>query len=365
MLHFGRNLFYIILCGKVCVKGLQKSYKFFPSFSSVFVIRVCYNADEVSSMEQKWKKWMIWILAAVLPILLLTGSLDDKKDADAPTQVQPGEAEKLSVRVLQADGEIAQMDMDTYLVCVLLGEIPGDFELETMKAQAVVARTYALRRNWRADKHSEAAVCVNHSCCQGYRDIESYLAVGGSRETVEKMRQAVEDTENLVLTFNGELIEATYFSSSGGRTEDAQSVWGADIPYLQAVDSPGEEEYGYYTDTVKFTADEFQQLLGDDLLGKSGTWIKSVTYTPGGGVDTIKIGNVTYTGTKLRSLLGLRSTAFVITAAGDSIIITTKGFGHRVGMSQYGADAMAVDGSDFTQILSHYYQNTQLRQWTP
>ena len=171
-------------------------------------------------------------------------------------------------------------------------------------------------------------------------------------------------TKNMVLTYNGELIEATYFSNSGGRTEDAQSVWGSDIPYLQAVDSPGEEAYGHYTDTVKFTAKEFQQLLGDELLGRSGTWIKSVTYTPGGGVDTIKIGNVTYTGTKLRSLLGLRSTAFVITASGDSIIITTKGFGHRVGMSQYGADVMAVNGSDYRQILKHYYQNTTLQQWT-
>lgn len=315
-------------------------------------------------MQLKWKNWIIWALVAIFPLILLSGGPKDDDIHQNPTVgSEQVSTDALTVRVINQEGVLEEVDLDTYLVGVLLGEVPADFEMDAIMAQAVVARTYALRRNLKKDKHSEGAVCVNHSCCQGYRDVQSYLDAGGTEETITRMRQAVDSTKNLVLTFNGELIEATYFSNSGGRTEDAQSVWGSDIPYLQAVDSPGEESYGHYTDTVKFTTDEFQQLLGDELLGRSGTWIKSVTYTPGGGVDTIKIGNVTYTGTKIRSLLGLRSTAFVITASGDSIIITTKGFGHRVGMSQYGADAMAVQGSDYKSILAHYYQNTTLQQW--
>ena len=315
-------------------------------------------------MVAKQGKWLIWVVIAVLPLLLLTGEFRTDSSPENLTKEQSELSQMaFTLNVIQTDGQMEEMDMDTYWTGVLLAEMPADFETEALKAQAVVARTYALRRNVKKDKHSQGAVCTDHRCCQGYRAVDAYLEAGGTQETVERMRAAVTETKNMVLTFNGELIEATYFACSGGKTEDAQSVWGSDIPYLQAVDSPGEEAAGYYTDTVKFTAEEFQTLLGDELLGQPGTWIKSVTYTPGGGVDTIKIGNVSYTGTKIRSLLGLRSTAFVITASGQSIIITTKGFGHRVGMSQYGADAMAVLGNSYLQILEHYYQNTVLQQW--
>lgn len=321
-------------------------------------------------MDRKWKQLIIAaVLGLVIPgVLLASIPKDQPNEPTMPdnTETSPtgSTPEDVTLRVVMADGSLQQMDMDAYLTGVLLREMPGDFEAEALKAQAVVARTYALRRNASADKHAEGAVCVNSSCCQGYCDVDTYLAEGGTQETVDKMRRAVLDTANQVLTYNGTLIEATYFSCSGGKTEDAQAVWGADVPYLQAVDSPGEEEAAHYTDTVKFTAEEFKELLGSDLSGQPGEWIKSVTYTDGGGVQTIKIGNATYTGTTMRKLLGLRSTAFVITAAGDSIIITTKGFGHRVGMSQYGADAMAVLGSTYEEILAHYYQGTKLENWT-
>lgn len=174
------------------------------------------------------------------------------------------------------------------------------------------------------------------------------------------MRRAVEATAGLVLTYEGSLIEATYFSCSGGSTEDAAAVWGTDFPYLQAVESPGEEQAAHYTDTVTLNAQSFQAALGETLPGAPDSWFGEITYTDGGGVAEMKIGGKTYSGTKLRRLLQLRSTAFTIRAGEDTIEITTKGYGHRVGMSQYGADAMAVKGSYFKTILAHYYPGTRL-----
>ena len=126
------------------------------------------------------------------------------------------------------------------------------------------------------------------------------------------------------------------------------------------MDSPGEENATYYTESVRFASREFANLLGIPLSGDPATWFGAVTYTAGGGVDTMRIGGVLFKGTQLRHILGIRSTAFTITPLGDSVHIVTKGFGHRVGMSQYGAEAMAVAGSDCRQILSHYYPGTEL-----
>ena len=177
-------------------------------------------------------------------------------------------------------------------------------------------------------------------------------------------KQAVRETENQVLVYEGSLIDATYFSSSGGRTEAAVAVWGSDVPYLQAVDSPGEEIASDYVKTVQFSSEEFTMKLGENLSGQPETWFGLITYTDGGGVDTIEIGGKVYTGKDLRSRLGLRSTAFLISAVGDTVTVTTRGFGHRVGMSQYGAEAMAQNGSTCSQILSHYYPGTTLENWT-
>ena len=319
------------------------------------------------------KQFIPVILAAVvslaIPSLFMSLTVNDDR-SDEESNASHTEIKDIifspvetMIRVIDNENRLVQMDLNSYLLGVLLREMPANFELEALKAQAVVARTYALMRNLKGDKHSNYAVCTDSSCCQGYWLPEDYLSSGGDPQAVERIKQAVEDTHDLVITYSGELNEANYFSCSGGKTEDAQAVWGADIPYLQSVDSPGEEEATHFTDTLKFTAEEFQALIGDDLLGQSGTWIKGITYTEGGGVDTITIGNVTYTGTKIRSLLKLPSTAFVISAVVDTIIITTKGFGHRVGMSQYGADAMAVNGNSFEQILQYYYIGTQLGHW--
>ena len=261
------------------------------------------------------------------------------------------------------DGTPTYMELEAYLIGVVLQEMPLDFSHEAKKAQAVVARTYALRTCEKGSKHDGlGGVCTDSSCCQAYMDPQEYLADGGKQENLDEVILAVTETAGQVLTYEGKLIDATYFSCSGGMTEDALAVWGADIPYLRATESPGEENATHYTDTVTFSAAQFQDALGISLKGSTASWLGLVEYTAGGGVDTMQIGGEIYQGTTLRKLLNLRSTAFTMTAVGDTVIVTTRGFGHRVGMSQYGAEAMAVSGSSYENILSHYYNGTTLEK---
>lgn len=267
-----------------------------------------------------------------------------------PTEPAPSTGD---FQVLMADGSVNGMDLEDYIWGVVLAEMPASYEVEALKAQAVAARTYALRTK----RHENADICTYYGCCQAYVAPEDYT---GSAKMREKVRQAVLSTAGQVVTYEGELIEATYFSCSGGRTEDAAAVWGADVPYLQSVVSPGEENSSDYMKTISMSAGEFAAAFGG-LSGTPGSWIGKITYTKGGGVATVEIGGIEYKGTTVRQKLKLRSTAFVITVVGSSVSITTKGFGHRVGLSQDGAEAMAVSGSDYAQILAHYYPGTKLQ----
>lgn len=305
-------------------------------------------------------------MGLILPGIVMNWAVEEGPE---PTVQSAGEStlpmqtearEKLKMKLKGEDGSIVTMDMDEYLVGVLLGELPADFESEAKKAQAVVARTFTRKAYITGGKHGDGSVCTSPGCCQAYISEADYLARGGDRSAVEAAREAVEATSGLVLTFENQLIEATYFSCSGGLTEDAVAVWGTDFPYLRAVESPGEEHAAHYTDTVYFTKGEFADKLGLPLTGNPETWFGQFHYTPGGGVDTVNIGGVTCDGTFLRSRLGLRSTAFTVRTDPEGITITTRGFGHRVGMSQYGADAMAMGGSTFGEILAHYYPGTSL-----
>ena len=289
-------------------------------------------------------------------------STDAVTQPTAPQEQQPTAGS--GVLVQTAGDTLTQMDVQTYLTGVLLAEMPVDFDPEALKAQAVVARTYALRSNSVGKKHPQGAVCTDAACCQSYRSAEDFLSKGGTPELLAKVNAAVQSTDGQVLTYNGALIEATYFSCSGGRTEDALAVWGTDIPYLQAVDSPGEERAAHYVDTVQFTAAEFTAALGISPTGAPADWLGAVTYTDGGGIDTMLIAGKTFSGITLRQKLGLRSTAITMLAVGNTVHISTKGFGHRVGMSQYGAEAMAVGGSNYQEILAHYYPGTLLSRHT-
>ena len=255
------------------------------------------------------------------------------------------------------------MELEEYILGVVLAEMPASFHTEALKAQAVAARTYALRRYVLGDRHTDKAVCTNPHCCQAYMTQEQYLKSHGSSADVLRVQEAVLATRGQILTYQGNLAETTYFACSGGRTEDAVAVWGTDIPYLQAVDSPGEENANSYWRSTYFTKEEFENALGRSLSGSPESWLGKQTFTDGSGVATMVIGGITYTGTQLRKLLGLNSTVFTMEADAAGILVETYGNGHRVGMSQYGADAMAQQGSNYQQILLHYYCGTRIDKW--
>lgn len=260
----------------------------------------------------------------------------------------------VSLRVLIGE-VVTEMSLHDYLVGVLAAEMPSDFPTEALKAQTVAARTFALRQA-NAGKHLTADVCANPGCCQGWSSAvcATHLA-------------AVNSTDGLVATYHDALIDATYFSCSGSRTESALAVWGSDIPYLQSVESPGEASAPRYTESILFDAQYFAERLRSaypeiSLDGTPKDWFGKITYTRGGGIDTAIIGGIEINGLRLRSLLSLRSTNISFHINENDIEITTYGFGHRVGMSQYGAKAMAEQGNDFEQILKHYYQGIEVKQ---
>ena len=316
------------------------------------------------------KTWIQDILISILMGIVFPGMVLNfaaacwKGPPQTVTAVSPQEqvwqSVPLVVKIRSSEGTVSEGDMDTYVVGVVLAEMPAYFETEALRAQSVVARTYARKALATGGKHADGSVCTQSACCQGWISQEDYLQAGGSQENVDRVREAVLSTSGQVLTYDGELIEATYFSCSGGSTEDALAVWGTDFPYLRAVDSPGEENAAHYQDTAVFSREELERRLDVRLTGSPETWIGSVSYTKGGGVDTAAIGGRFFTGKELRAKLGLCSTAFTVTATQNAVTITTKGFGHRVGMSQYGADAMAADGRSYQEILAWYYPGTQL-----
>lgn len=315
-------------------------------------------------MKSIWKEiLMALVMGMLLPGIVVDFGIRQKMQQEIPeTTAPPAVNETVSIPMHFRQGdEVTEMNMDAYLVGVLLAEMPAGFETEAFKAQAVVARTYALKASVTGGKHGDGSVCGDSYCCQAYISEQDYLNKGGTQQTIEKISGAVLSTSGQVLTYEGQLIEATYFSCSGGSTEDAVAVWGTDFPYLRATDSPGEENAAHYSDTVSFTLTEFSQKLGISLSGTG--WLGMATYTAGGGVNTIFIGGKEFKGTEIRTLLGLRSTNFEIMPEGQTVAVKTKGFGHRVGMSQYGADAMAVSGNTYEQILAHYYHGTTLQRW--
>lgn len=312
-------------------------------------------------MRPLWKDVLaaVWLGMIIPGIVLNAFVLKEQYNHVPAVFAQPVETatKKNHVIYLREDsGKQREIDLESYLTGVLLAEMPAAFHEEALKAQSVAARTYTWKAHTTGGKHGNGSMCTDSACCQAYLTEMDYLACGGTEEALEKVRQAVAATSGFILVYEDEPIEATYFSSAGGSTEAALAVWGADFPYLQAVSSPEK----VLIDVVVYSLSEFENKLGRDLPENATQWFDAVEYTEGGGVESLEICGESYSGVELRSLLGLRSTAFEVFTEDQTITIITRGYGHRVGMSQYGADAMANSGSNYQKILQHYYPGTNL-----
>lgn len=268
-----------------------------------------------------------------------------------------------TLKVLNGD-MVEEMNLGEYLVGVVRAEMPASFEEEALKAQAVAARTYTLYKMRSGGNHGDTAdICTDSTCCQAYLDGERARANWGAdaEENERKIEAAVTGTDGQVALYDGAPILAVFHSSSAGLTRAAGEVWQNDLPYLQAVDSPedGETIPNYYS-RVEFTAETFREKFlsaypAADLSGPVGSWLKNAVTDSAGSVETLEVGGIQVKGSTLRSVLGLRSACFEWEAQDGGLVFFVTGFGHGVGLSQYGANQMARDGADYLTILTHYY----------
>lgn len=268
------------------------------------------------------------------------------------------------------DNTIEELDIDEYLLGVVSAEMPADFEEEALKAQAVVARTYTIYMiEHNKGKHENADICDDSSCCQAWISKGDRLSRWDEEKrdnNWKKIERAVYSTAGKVATYNGNVIDAFFHSNSGGKTEEVSNVWGGEnLPYLQSVETSGEEAYSQYASEVVLGKSDFEdkikQKYPDFVIDYNNTeCIEIIEYTQGNRVKTIKIGNLELSGVEVRSLIGLRSANFVVEISDDNIKFSVKGYGHGVGMSQTGADSMAKQGSNYEEIIQHYYTGVEV-----
>ena len=301
---------------------------------------------------------------------------EDPPPAEDPPQVQPEKGTDRSIPLnILVDGQLRQTNMADYLLGVVRAEMPASFELEALKAQAVAARTFVLYRmaNGGTANHPEADACGDITCCQAYKSYEDAALDWGeaASEYEAKIRQAVEDTDGICVLYEGKPLLAAFHAASSQTTQDAAAVWSSGLPYLQSVETPeSEETVPNYHSSASFTASELKSRLQAalpeaDLSGSPSNWFTNIQQQPGGTVTSLTVGGVPVTGGQIRSILELRSACFTISFAEDTVTFSVTGYGHGVGMSQYGANVLAGGGMDYQEILTWYYTGASVEPYAP
>lgn len=246
--------------------------------------------------------------------------------------------------------EVKEIPLEEYIAQVVYAEMPSSFEKEALKAQAVAARSYTYKK-LKHPTHNEVDLCTNEGHCQAWK-------VNDNSVEYKKVLEAVKETAGIVATYNNEIINAVYHASSGGFTENAVNVWSGEQDYLVSVESPNEEKImNNYETEVIIGKTEFLNKLNLKKLEK----IKILSRTEGNRVKEISISNKIYTGNEIRKIFNLRSSNFKIESKNNQIKFVVKGYGHGVGLSQWGAQAMALEGKTYEEIIKHYYQGVKIK----
>ena len=301
----------------------------------------------------------------------VSNNIIEKKDENVE-QYNYKEYNKIKL-LHKKDKKIEEIPLDEYLLGVVSAEMPANFEQEALNAQALVARTYtiySIKRN--KNKHEGADICDSSTCCQAWISKEDRLARWNEdvrEEYWNKIVKAVNTTKGKVITYNGDVIDAFFHSNSGGITEIPVNVWGGtNFPYLQSVQTSGEEGYSQYSSEVTLTQEE----LINKIRAKHSDFnidisqqdsVKILEYTEAGRVKNIQIGNLKLSGVEVRSLLGLKSTNFKIEINNGKVTFRVTGYGHGVGMSQTGADSMAKQGNNYEEIIKHFYTGVEITEF--
>ena len=268
----------------------------------------------------------------------------------------------MSVRVKQEDADkIIKVPFEDYIVGVLAGEMPISFELEALKAQAVAARSYVMKKmEYNKDKDYDVVDTVMN---QVYLD-NDYLKKAWKddyTENINKIKTAVLETSNQYLVYDDKVIDAMFFSTSVGFTENSEEVFTSKLPYLRSVSSTWDTISPVYEVNYTFELEDFYNKLNLDYQDE--IILEKVKTTSTGRIKEIKINDVLFTGSEVVTALNLKSNHFSIKQDKNKIYITTKGYGHGVGMSQYGAQAMALEGYTYDEILKHYYQGKEIKKF--
>lgn len=319
---------------------------------------------------------MVIFSLVLLPFTLVTLFHKDAEPAPAPTPVKKEGAIAVPdyIKVYRHDsGKTETIPFEDYVKGVVAGEMPANFELEALKAQAVAARSYSLSKVIRSGNggnpdHPSAPVC-DDTHCQVYRSPDELKKLKSAEWMATgwpKIVEAVDSTKGQLLYYQGSLVEQPLFhSSSGGKTENSEDVFVSAIPYLRSVDSPYETAAPHQNEQATIPLTEFKQKIKKAYPKKnpgtiSSSTIKVQSRSTGGRVATMQVGNLTLKGREIRDIFGLRSADFTVSVQGNNVLFITEGYGHGVGMSQYGANGMAQSGYSYIDILKHYYTGVEV-----
>lgn len=332
------------------------------------------------------KKILCYILLFVLMCFTIPIVFTKKQEKTVTAEINKNETNQENVKEEQVSyaykqynniklyhsktSQIEEIPIDEYLYGVVSAEMPASFETEALKAQAVVARTYTVYKiQSNNGKHEGADICDNSTCCQAWISKEDRFNKWEetSRQTNwDKIVNAVNSTKGKIVTYNGKAINAFFHSNSGGKTETTINVWGGDgYPYLQSVATSGEDTYSQYKSEVILSKEEFVNKIKEkhrdfSINFNEENCIQILEYTEGNRVKTIKIGNLNLSGVEVRTLLNLKSANFTINVEENNIKFAVLGYGHGVGMSQTGADSMAKQGSNYEDIIKHFYTGVEI-----
>lgn len=332
----------------------------------------------------KNSKWiyMFIFMCILTSCLFVINILKEKNEIKEQEYIQKEEKniieykadETIRVKFHQT-GEVVAMDINDYLRGVLPAEMSPKYNIEALKAQAVVARTYTYKKMLDKAEGENADICDNFAHCQAFYTKEKIYEIWGNKgytkdeilEFWDKINEAVVSTQNQVITYNGELINAYFHASSPIKTEDVSQIWGnVSYPYLKSVESVEDESYENRNSTVVISCNEFADKINNDnsIIGYVAVEdLKNICiceYTTTGRVKNVKINEVIISAEKLRNLIGLKSTNFKINIDNENIIFNVIGYGHGVGMSQVGANTYAASGMKYIDIINHYYLNVDV-----
>lgn len=268
-----------------------------------------------------------------------------------------------------SDNTVENIELEEYIVNVVAAEMPVDYEMEALKAQSTVARTYTLYQMSNSKKHENADICDNSACCQAWISKEKRFErwTENQEENWNKLREAVYSTAGDVIMYEGKPIDAFFHSNSGGKTEIPVNVWGGtNFPYLQVVETSGEDNYSQFSSSKEYTKEELENKMKEKYNDFEINWneencISILEYNESSRIKTIKIGNKNISGVEARTIFELRSSNFKVTIEGEKVKFDVVGYGHGVGLSQTGSNTLAKEGKSYQEIINHYYKNIEIK----